>query len=235
MKVGVDIMSFKDLENMDFNEFFKKEHSFLNGCEGIGASGIITFNQMINVINIDGEDIDTGKMGWGLGSHQYTREELVKLIYGVEFSEIEFYGEGDFRRGLLYKSIIIRYVNCVDEQFCFIDIPPVLNNSMVRCLEELDFKIKKSCEVNFCDISVSILNTKIDPFSFQYTKDSNIEKGWNSITDALKYYKDNGLVNNFDLFMLPDENELVTIFKDGKVVWTIKSDEIHLSGNNHKK
>ena len=227
-------MYFKDLEDMDFNEFFKKEYSFLNGCEGIGASGIITFNQMINVINIDGEDIDTGKMGWGLGPHQYTREELIKLIYGVEFSEYDFYGEGDFRRGILYKSIIIRYINCVDEQFCFIDIPPVLNDSMVRCLEELDFKIKESCEVNFCDISISILNTKIDPFSLNFLKNNEMNS-WSSIEDALKSYKENDCIKNFDLSMLPEENELITVKKNDKYVWVVKDDKNYEFNSNLKR
>ena len=62
---------------------------------------LITPNQMINVVNIDGEDKKSGdKECWSLGAHQHTREEVIRCIYGIDYSEDFIYEIGDVRRGL---------------------------------------------------------------------------------------------------------------------------------------
>ena len=42
------------LEELELFEFFKDEHGLLYDGLGIGSVGIITPNQMINAVNIDG-------------------------------------------------------------------------------------------------------------------------------------------------------------------------------------
>ena len=59
------------LVRLDLVEFFRDEYGMVSGGEGIGASGIITNLQMINVVNIDGDDKYLEDR-WGVGSHYDT-------------------------------------------------------------------------------------------------------------------------------------------------------------------
>lgn len=63
-----------DLKSLDFYDFIEPKWAHI-GTFGAGALGIITPNQMVNVLNADG----------GLGEHDTTKMMLLNRLYGENF------------------------------------------------------------------------------------------------------------------------------------------------------
>jgi hypothetical protein len=104
--------------NLDLNEFFKDEYKRLNHCEGIGASGIITNNQIINVYNDPAIDQKSGIEYLGLGAHNDILDRLIKDIYNPNSNYLENY----------YKNIItIRYNNAPYTKLIVYFIPNIIS------------------------------------------------------------------------------------------------------------
>lgn len=201
-----------DLENLDLCYFFKEEHGNLYGGEGIGAIGLITPNQMINVVNIDGEDKKSGdKDCWSLGAHQHTREEVIRCIYGIYYSEEDVYDKSDVRRGLTARMVEIRYVNNKFDKIISITIPSFINSFQYESLCFLNEQIqmlKNSCEIN---LKVNVSNNGLNPN--ECLVDSEIifwDKKEDNLTNALEYYKDH--IRDIDLAAFP-ENEAILNFE----------------------
>ena len=104
------------LETLDFYEFFKDEYSLLNGGEGVGASGIITPLQMINVVNLPKKDEITREKGdWGSGYHIDTYQKIFELIYQLNdepnWINSNKKAKSKIITDLLERTITIRYTN----------------------------------------------------------------------------------------------------------------------------
>ena len=67
---------------LDLDEFFKDEYINLNNNEGIGAMGIITSKQIINVYNDYGLNKKDNKMYLGLSNHYEMTKKILTDIYG---------------------------------------------------------------------------------------------------------------------------------------------------------
>lgn len=196
------------LKKLDLYYFFKDEHSMLYDGEGIGAVGLITPNQMINVENIDGENKKSGKIDcWSAGAHQHTREKVINSIYGIDYFEDVVYENGDSRRGLVSRMIEIRYVNNKYGKIIFITIPAFVNQYQYDCLSILNEQIKMvqdSCNV---PIRVNVSNNGLNPNLCIIDSDAIFwDKKVNNLSDALEFYRD--YIRDIDLSAFP-ENEIV--------------------------
>ena len=146
-----------NFEILDLGYFFKDEHGDLYGGDGIGAVGLITPTQMINVVNIDGEDKRSGKKDcWSLGAHQHTREKIVESIYGIEFSEDVIYEVGDVRRGLTSRIIEIRYVNNKFGKIISVSIPSFINQNQYNYLVMLNEEIEMLRKITNISLKVNV-------------------------------------------------------------------------------
>lgn len=115
--------------NLDLNEFFKDEYKRLNHSEGIGASGIITNNQIINVYNDPKVDKKTGIEYLGLGDHIDVLDRLVKDIYNVDSNYLEKYYE---------EMITIKYWNCPYSKIILFYLPKIITELEFNNLVSLD-------------------------------------------------------------------------------------------------
>ena len=106
-----------DYHRLDLNEFFKEEYQKLNYSEGIGASGIITENQIINVYNDPKVDKKTGIEYLGLGDHIDILDRLVKDIYNTDSNYLEKYYE---------EMITIKYWNCPYSKIIMLLLPKII-------------------------------------------------------------------------------------------------------------
>lgn len=196
-----------DLENLDLYYFFKEEHGDLYGGEGIGAVGLITPNQMINVINIDGEDkISGNKECWSLGAHQHTREKVIKTIYGIDYSE-DVYDKNDVRRGLTARMVEIRYVNNKFDKSISITIPSFINQFQYESLCFLNEQIKMLKNSGVINLQVNVSNNGFNPNECIIDSETVFwDKKEDNLADALEYYEDH--IRDIDLNSFP-QNEVI--------------------------
>ena len=195
-------MVFLNFEGLNLYHFFKDEYGELYNGEGIGAVGLITPTQMINVVNIDGEDKVNGKINcWGGGAHQHTREKIIEAIYGMEYSEDIIYEKEDVRRGLTSRIIEIRYVNNNFGKMISINIPSFMNKSQYDNLCFLNDMIEEFRKSTNSDIVVNVSNNGFNPITCMV--DSNPifwDRGENNLLDAIRYYENHIMDINFEVF-----------------------------------
>lgn len=108
----------KSYYELNLIDFFKDEYERLNHCEGIGASGIITNNQIINVYNDIAIDPKSGIEYLGLGAHNDILDRLIKDIYNPNSNFLQNY----------YKNIItIHYENAPYTKRIIYFIPNIIS------------------------------------------------------------------------------------------------------------
>lgn len=200
-----------NFEVLDLYHFFKDEYGELYNGEGIGAVGLITPTQMINVVNIDGEDKKSGKKDcWALGAHQHTREKIVESIYGIEYSEDIIYEKEDVRRGLTSRIIEIRYVNNKFGKMISINIPSFINSSQYDNLFFLNNMIEEFRKFTNNNVVVNVSNNGLNPNTCMVS--SNVmfwDRGENNLLDAIRYYKE--YIGDINLNAFPSNEEILDL------------------------
>ena len=181
------------LEKLDLLTFFKDEYGMVNGGEGIGASGVITNLQMINVVNVDGDLYLADR--WGVGSHYDTYVTIFKLIYDLGDNDIWNKSSSKEKKLIIDKIldevISIRYVNQYErssEKYIIIKIPPFISMSQFDDLVILN-ELFESCMKKY-KISVKVLLKGSENLSQKY-----FDLKVNNLPDVLKYLK---IMNRID-------------------------------------
>ena len=118
------------VELIDLKEFFDDKYRHVNGM-GIGATGIITTNQMVNRFNEPDIDKNTNQVVNGAKSHSEEQIAITRDIYDFE----DVLGPGkfdldttlekmnpDFKR-MLEENVQIRYINSSSGNAVVIFIP----------------------------------------------------------------------------------------------------------------
>ena len=113
---------------LDLEEFFKEEYEKLNYSEGIGASGLVTDKQVINIFNDYKLDEKTGKEWLGLEDHQPMFERLFNDIYSPSDKYYDKYYE---------QLISIRYWNSPDCKAIVLFLPKHVTNNELENLKSL--------------------------------------------------------------------------------------------------
>ena len=118
--------------NLDLNEFFKDEYKELNRSEGIGGSGLITGNQIINVFNDYKVNPKDNKEYIGLGDHEVIMNRMLK----------DMYGESSYYNKYLYELISIKYWNAPYAKIIMFYLPLLLTEKEFNnmCLLEEFYK-----------------------------------------------------------------------------------------------
>ena len=176
------------LEELDFFEFFKDEYGTWYNGFGIGGSGIITPNQMINVVNIDGAPKDGVLSGWGGGEHLLTWAEIIKQIYKIDYDNTKPYETGDIRKGIELRLIEIRYVNMVGNKFIVIRVPAKINKFQYDSLGKLNTMIQAVNTLSKNEIQVGVINTGYIPNIIHGMTNSSHSIAFSDLSDALEYY-----------------------------------------------
>ena len=118
------------VELIDLKEFFDDKYRHVNGM-GIGATGIITTNQMVNRFNEPDIDKNTNQVVNGAKSHSEEQIAITRDIY--DFEDVLGPGEfdldttlekmnPDFKR-MLEENVQIRYINSSSGNAVVIFIP----------------------------------------------------------------------------------------------------------------
>lgn len=194
-----------ELENLDLMKFFKDEYGKINGGKGIGGSGIITPNQMINVVNIDGDDDNkSSEENWGIGYHYDTFTEIFKKIYGLEDDGmwINSSEKEKIIDKLLDRVITIRYVNQYErcsQKYAIIKVPAFITttqyNNLIILNELFEMCLKKY------KISIKVVLKGIVFYPKEYIKFNQkyFDLKVNNLPDALLYLKENNRINDGNL------------------------------------
>lgn len=111
---------------LDLDEFFKDEYINLNNNEGIGAMGIITSKQIINVYNDYGLNKKDNKMYLGLSNHYEMTKKILTDIYGKYYDSY------------MYELISIKYWNSPYFKIIAFYLPTLLTESEYKFMESLN-------------------------------------------------------------------------------------------------
>ncbi|MBP3766304.1 MAG: hypothetical protein J6G98_03910 [Bacilli bacterium] len=112
---------------LDLDDFFKDEYKSLNYSEGIGAMGIITSRQIINVYNDYGLNKKDNLEYLGLENHM---EMTSRILFDI-------YRSHNIDR-LLYEVISIKYWNSPYYKLILFFLPELLTLKEFNNLETLD-------------------------------------------------------------------------------------------------
>ena len=142
------------VELIDLKEFFDDKYRHVNGM-GIGATGIITTNQMVNRFNEPDIDKNTNQVVNGAKSHSEEQIAITRDIYDFE----DVLGPGkfdldttlekmnpDFKR-MLEENVQIRYINSSSGNAVVIFIPTNSDYISSSQLEAIKFIGKEIEEV----------------------------------------------------------------------------------------
>ena len=180
-----------ELESLDLFEFYKDEYGLIDKGIGIGAAGIITPKQQINVINIP--DYNQKEFnGWAQGGHAPTYCEILKKIYNlednVEWNNTPFLLKNDFLEATLNKMIYIHYVNSKYQKLITIDIPAYITKEQFRYLLELNNKIEKLSKKYRLLIGINIKEYVFNPIKKEILKEKILENSSkNNLIAAIRY------------------------------------------------
>lgn len=185
------------LEELDFFEFFKDEYGILYDGFGIGGAGIITPNQMINVVNIDGSPKKGIPPVWGGGDHQSTWNEIIKQIYKIDADNnipLEKIKINEAMTKIELRLIRIRYVNAKKGgRTVVIHIPAKINSFQYDSLCRLNTMIKVVNALSKNKIEVLVNNNGYLPNFIDGKKveveNPNYDEKLNNLPVALEYYK----------------------------------------------
>ena len=141
------------VELIDLKEFFDDKYRHVNGI-GIGATGIITTNQMVNRFNEPDIDKNTNQVVNGAKSHSEEQIAITRDIYDFE----DVLGPGkfdldttlekmnpDFKR-MLEENVQIRYINSSSGNAVVIFIPTnsdYISSSQLEAIELLGKEIEE--------------------------------------------------------------------------------------------
>lgn len=181
------------LEELDLFDFFKDEYGFLYDGFGIGGAGIITPNQMINVVNVDGSPKDRVSPGWGGGTHMDTYAEMIRQIYKIEYNNINPFKMPAILKTLEFRLIKIRYVNELGNKLVIVNIPAKINKFQYDSLCRLNTMIQAVNALSKNKIGVLVNNNGFLPNFIDGKKIEveipNYDEKLNNLPDALEYYK----------------------------------------------
>lgn len=141
------------VELIDLKEFFDDKYRHVNGI-GIGATGIITTNQMVNRFNEPDIDKNTNQVVNGAKSHSEEQIAITRDIY--DFEDVLGPGEfdldttlekmnPDFKR-MLEENVQIRYINSSSGNAVVIFIPTnsdYISSSQLEAIELLGKEIEE--------------------------------------------------------------------------------------------
>ena len=141
------------VELIDLKEFFDDKYRHVNGM-GIGATGIITTNQMVNRFNEPDIDKNTNQVVNGAKSHSEEQIAITRDIY--DFEDVLGPGEfdldttlekmnPDFKR-MLEENVQIRYINSSSGNAVVIFIPTnsdYISSSQLEAIELLGKEIEE--------------------------------------------------------------------------------------------
>ncbi len=141
------------VELIDLKEFFDDKYRHVNGI-GIGATGIITTNQMVNRFNEPDIDKNTNQVVNGAKSHSEEQIAITRDIY--DFEDVLGPGEfdldttlekmnPDFKR-MLEENVQIRYINSSSGNAVVIFIPTNsdhISSSQLEAIELLGKEIEE--------------------------------------------------------------------------------------------
>lgn len=214
------------LENLDFYEFYKDEYSKIDRGFGIGASGIITPKQMINVINVT----DNNKKelyGWAQGGHQQTFYEIIKHIYNLDEdndwnSTSELARETILNR-LVLKMIHIHYINwsSINNKYIIIYLPAYITKSQCDNLLNLNKKIKELSKNYKIRVDLHINGYIFNPIQKEIFKEESFDNNSkNNIIEAIKYLNKHNRIDDEKSKQIYDESLLKKerIFSQSKIV-----------------
>lgn len=144
------------VEMIDLEEFFNDKYKFTNNT-GIGATGIITQNQMVTRFNETKTDRFTGNAVRGLGPHD---EEVIAIIRDIfAFNDILDNGLGYYDadivkddldenyQKMINETIQINYVNCEGGNIVSIHLPKTqqsLTTNQLDMIKYLGKEIEKT-------------------------------------------------------------------------------------------
>lgn len=177
------------LEELDLFEFFKDEYGTWYNGFGIGGAGIITPNQMINVVNIDGALKDGDLPGWGGGSHMATYAEMVRQIYKIEYNNLNPFKMPIMLRTLEFRLIKIRYVNERGLKYVVVKVPAKINKFQYDSLGKLNTMIQAVNTLSKNKIQVGVINTGYIPNIIHGMTNSSRSITFSDLSEALEYYK----------------------------------------------
>lgn len=151
---------------LDLNEFFKDEYKKLNYSEGIGASGIITVNQIINVYNDPKIDKKSGIEYLGLGNHIDVLDRLIKDIYNTNSTYLEKY----------YKELItIKYWNCPYSKIILFFLPELMTELEFNNLCLLEEYYKEIFSKVKIDVGVFTYGSNVREYGPEIQTKSNLK------------------------------------------------------------
>jgi len=202
-----------NFEKLDLYYFFKEANGLLNNNEGIGAVSLITPTQMLNVFNVDKIDSkNDGNVFFAAGTHQKTREKLIELIYGIDYSENIAYADNDSRRGLTSRIVEVRYVNSKSLKLISITIPAFISKLQYHCLVKLSDELKKIQSLSDFYITILVTNNGLNPNDCIVDSQPIFwDEKLNNLDDALEFYKKN--IKDIDFSSFP-KGEKKLNFKD---------------------
>lgn len=200
------------LKFLDLDYFFEDKNGQLYNGEGIGAVTLITPVQMITVFNIEDEFTKRTNVDcFASGSHLKTREEIIKYIYDIDYSEGEIYESGDVRRGLISRMIEIRYVNSNFFKMISVIIPSFINKEQYYLLSNLNEELKEIQKLRNFDIKILVSNNGFNPNNCIIDSQPIFwDNEINNLDNALVYYKSH--IEDIDLNSFP-KNEKLLNFK----------------------
>lgn len=181
------------LEELDFFEFFKDEYGILYDGFGIGGAGIITPNQMINVVNVDGSPKKGIPPVWGGGTHMKTYNEIIRQVYKVDYDNTNPFKMSDMLKTIEFRLIKVRYVNEVGNKIIIVEIPAKINGFQYESLCRLNMMIQAVNALSKNKIEVLVNNNGYLPNFMDGKKveveNPNYDEELNNLPVALEYYK----------------------------------------------
>lgn len=197
------------LKQLDYKEFFCQENKMITSKDksevGLGALGLITPNQSIQVYNIPAEN-DQGKLVYGLGSHMATFHHILNEIYDLKLklSQNSITQMSQIKKALpnIFETnyIYIRYINTFYEQVAAILIPPYITSFEYQCLEDIAKELKEN-NVKIC--------SSIREFDPRNNKPLDNDKKYNNssenIEDILAFLKNNNRIIEYQLSAPPEK------------------------------
>lgn len=182
------------LKKLNLDEFYTEENKKIDNGAGIGAVGLLTTHQFINVYNYE----DSGIIG--LGSHAGTYIKLLNEIYGLGIPDgkkgYPDLSEVDDRIPHCEKNFVnIQYVVQSAIDFVTVNIPYYITPFQYEELLNFNEIIK-----NY-DVVLETIILHFDPIKGSYI--DGVENVYysteTSIIDALNYMKENNRVFNYEL------------------------------------
>lgn len=194
------------VEMIDLEKFFDDKYRYIKNT-GIGATGVITDNQMVVRFNESEENLYGEKYDY-VGSHDEERIAIVRDIYGLDDvldngldyfdPDIVLYDMNDDFKKILNEVVRVRFINNQSGNSIIIELPKVQNSLTSNQLEALAYlnkQVKKASQN---------LSTPIEVYAADcdYT---NYAEETNSLEESIIPFLSNYIDNSY-MMSMEDKN-----------------------------